>query len=98
MRNIVDALCICAGARRDVLKRVADGRGQTATLGLIMILIAIISALTSGYALSRVFLGDHYVTVIAVGGGLVWATLVFCIDRLMILGFDKGGSAREVGG
>lgn len=96
MRKIVDALCICAGARRDVLKRVTDGRGQTATLGLVMILVAIISALTSGYALSRVFLGDRYVTVISVGGGLVWATLVFCIDRLMILGFDKRGSTQKV--
>ncbi len=98
MRKIVAALCICAGARQDVLKRVRDGRGQTATLGLILILVGIISALTSGYALNRAFLGDRYAAVIAVVGGLVWATLVFCIDRLMILSFDKAGSALKLTG
>ena len=96
MKKIVDALCICAGARRDVLNKVPAGRGQAATLGLIMILIAIISAFTSGYALSRVFLGESYVVVVAVAGGLIWAALVFSIDRLMILSLDKFGSTRKL--
>jgi len=96
MKKIVDALCICAGVRRDVLTRVPAGRGQASTLGLIMILIAIISAFTSGYALSRVFLGESYVVVVAIVGGIVWSALVFSIDRLMILSLDKFGSTRKL--
>jgi hypothetical protein len=96
MMTIVDALCICAGIRRDVLNRVPAGRGHAATLGLIMILVAVISAFTSGYALSRVFLGESYVDVVAVVGGIIWAALVFSIDRLMILSLDKFGSTQKL--
>jgi hypothetical protein len=80
---------MCSGARRDALLKAPSSRTRAGTLGLVLILIAIISSFTAGYAFKRAFLGDPYVLATAVIGGVIWGTLVFCIDRLMLLGMDK---------
>jgi hypothetical protein len=89
-------LCICSGVRRDALQRAPQGRAQAATLGALMLLTSFVSLLTSGYALHEAFVGSEYAGIIAVGGGLVWATVVFCIDRLLILGVDKFASPGRI--
>jgi hypothetical protein len=54
-----------------------------------MILIAVAAAFTFGYAIHRAFLGDKYEMLVAIGGGTGWGCLVFCLDRLLVLGIDK---------
>jgi hypothetical protein len=54
-----------------------------------MVLTAVISMFTSGYALSMAFSGERYAPVIAIGGGIAWGIFVFCVDRLIVADIDK---------
>src|SRR5436309_5964456 len=89
MKRVVDLLCGISGTRRDALLRAPSGRSQAATLGLLFVLTAIISAFTGGYALHRAFLGASYAVPLAVAGGAAWGAVVFCIERLMVMGVDR---------
>jgi hypothetical protein len=61
-----------------------------------MILTALISSLTAGYALEQAFWGTEYAVPVSILGGALWGSLVFCIDRLIILGIDKFASPWRI--
>jgi len=82
-------LCVICGLRPDAVDQVPQGRAQAATLGMTMLLVALISSFTSGYALSRAFFGSEWAMHIGVVGGVAWGALVFSIDRLVVVGLDK---------
>src|SRR5437867_678934 len=94
--GIVNLLCACSGARPDALALVPKARAQAATLGALMVVTATAAAFTSGYAVNRLFFGESYANLLSIWAGLLWGTVVFCIDRLMIMGLDKFAPASRL--
>lgn len=89
MNRLVRFFCLCSGTRRDVLVLAPESTAQASTLGALMIFIASVSSATAGYALSRVFLGDQHRVAVAMVGGMVWGSIVFCIDRYLVAEMNK---------
>jgi hypothetical protein len=90
LQQIYKWLCRLAGVREDAILRAPNAMVIPATFGLVLFVATLISALTMGYALLRVFYGEPYAGVIATMGGLLWWPLVFGVDRLMINGATSG--------
>lgn len=90
LQQIYRWLCRLAGIREDAILRAPHARIIPATFGLVLLMATLISALTMGYALLRIFYGEPYAWVIAATGGLLWWPLVFGIDRLMLNGGTSG--------
>jgi hypothetical protein len=86
---IVKALCWVAGVRADVIERVPESLGQPVTLGLLLLLTPSLSGITMGFAVLRIFGGGVFGWPAAIGGGLLWTGIIFCIERSLLLGMDK---------
>jgi len=95
-KDVVGFLALIGGARREAVALARNGTAQVATLGAILVVTAIIAAFTGGYAVHQVFLGSPFAVPVAALGGVLWASLVFCIDRSLILGIDRSADARRL--
>src|SRR5437879_5272272 len=89
MERVVQALCRVGGLRPDALSRVSHAAGLPATLGVLLIVTALVAFVNASYAIYRVFLGEAWAPVVGLMGGASWAVIVFCIDRLMVMSIDK---------
>jgi hypothetical protein len=93
--KVMRFLCAVAGVRRDALLRAPDAMAQPAIFGLAILVTSSVAAITAAYAINRVFYGDKLSWLAAIVAGLLWGTLVFCIDRSM-LNIDKSDPAWKV--
>jgi len=94
MPSPVKFLCAIAGVRSDALARAPKGAAQAATIGALLLVTAVLAGCNGGYALYRVFIGEPFALPVAILGGTAWATLIGCIDRLLLLGMDRATDRR----
>src|ERR1041385_6464688 len=94
MNAIVNLLCRIAGVRKDAIARAPHTRHQAATMGIIMLITAVIASITMGYAIARAFVGDRFAIPAAILGGCLWGTFVLVVDRLILISIDKVSPKR----
>jgi hypothetical protein len=82
MSSFGNFLLFCSGANREILKRpeCVHDRARFKSIGATILLTAVYSFLSAVYTMTLVV----DTKPLAVLGGLVWALLVFAIDRLLI--------------
>ncbi|WP_299250668.1 DUF4407 domain-containing protein [uncultured Lacinutrix sp.] len=80
---------ICSGADTDILKDSSNGeQNKYAGIGATVFFTAVMAFIASSYALFTVF--DNLFT--AISFGLVWALLIFNLDRFIVSTIKKRGS------
>jgi hypothetical protein len=86
----------CAGADHHELEQPAcsTDRNRYAGLGAFVLLTAIMAGVSAGYALSFVF---HSLAA-ALIGGLLWAVMIFSLDRFMVQSIRKSRGGRTAFG
>ena len=95
MKSLVQLLCIISGVRADALEKTPKAYSQAATIGALLLLTPTVSGITMAYAINRAFSGDAYAMPATVLGGLLWSTIVFAIERSLLLGIDKFASIQR---
>jgi hypothetical protein len=96
MNAIIHFLCTVSGTRKDALSAAPQARHQAATIGVLMLITASIAGITMTYAIQRAFVGDAYAMAIACTGGVLWGSFVLAVDRQLLIGIDKLGSASRL--
>ena len=91
MDKILRFLSAVAGVRKDALDRAPNAMATPAIFGLAIIATSTIAGCMAAYAVKRVFYGSSRSWAAAAVAGLVWACLVFAIDRSMLM-IDKSAA------
>lgn len=83
----------CAGADANILREL-KGREQTkaGVQGTAVLLTAILAFFSGGYAIYFVFSGSDYAWFAALFVGLLWAFIIFNLDRSIVINIQKRGS------
>jgi len=81
--------CRIAGVREDALAKHPDGTTLAATTGFSICLTTLLAFFTSAYAAHRALDGDPIANKVAPLVGIVWATVIFVLDRFLITTIDK---------
>lgn len=84
-KRITDFLITCSGADRETLNTVAIEKPKFASIGAAILLTAILASVSGGYAL---FFSFKSITA-SVLFGILWALLIFNLDRYIIVSIDK---------
>lgn len=84
-KRITDFLITCSGADRETLNTVAIEKPKFASIGAAILLTAVLASVSGGYAL---FFSFKSITA-SVLFGILWALLIFNLDRYIIVSIDK---------
>ena len=88
-------LCMLVGIRKDAIDRAPNAMGQPVIFAVLLIGTSTIAGSMATYAIRRIFYENPWSWLIAIAGGLVWACVVFAIDRSM-LNLDKRAPLRKL--
>lgn len=75
----------CSGANRSVLAECPSEKTKYAGIGATVFFTALLAGLSGGYALYTVFLSPE----LAVPFGVLWALMIFNLDRVIVSGMRK---------
>jgi hypothetical protein len=93
---ISNFLIFCSGADRGMIDQCPKSeRNKYASIGATVFLTGFLAAISSGYALYTIFRGEEYAFLASVGFGLVWATIIFNLDRYIVSSFRKEGNWKR---
>jgi len=88
-RHLTQWLCTVAGVRKDAQAQVPKALGLASTTGGLLVLISAAAAGAFGFAVWKALAGHAHALVVALITGPAWGTLIFCVDRALVLGIDK---------
>lgn len=90
---IKELLIFCSGSDKDLINQCPKSeRNKYASIGATVLLTSILAAISSGYALYTIFRGEEYALESAIGFGLLWATIIFNLDRYIVSSLRKEGN------
>lgn len=93
---ISNFLIFCSGADRGMIDQCPKSeRNKYASIGATVFLTGFLAAISSGYALYTIFRGEEYAFIAALGFGLVWATIIFNLDRYIVSSLRKEGNWKK---
>jgi len=93
---ISNFLIFCSGADRGMIDQCPKSeRNKYASIGATVFLTGFLAMISSGYALYTIFRGEEYAFLAAVGFGLVWATIIFNLDRYIVSSLRKEGNWKR---
>jgi hypothetical protein len=93
---ISNFLIFCSGADRGMIDQCPKSeRNKYASIGATVFLTGFLAAISSGYALYTIFRGEEYAFLASVGFGLVWATIIFNLDRYIVSSLRKEGNWKK---
>lgn len=87
--KITDFLIACSGADKGVLNEAGLENPKFVSIGAAILLTAVLASLSGGYALYSSF--NSVVT--AVIFGVIWAVVIFNLDRYIVVSIDKNDTA-----
>jgi hypothetical protein len=88
-KSIINFLIACSGADKGVLDEAGLETPRFVSIGAAILLTAVLASLSGGYALYSSFNS----VVIAVIFGVIWAVVIFNLDRYIVVSIDKNDSA-----
>jgi hypothetical protein len=93
---ISNFLIFCSGADRGIIDQCPNSeRNKYASIGATIFLTAFLAAISSGYALYTIFRGEEYAITAAICFGIVWATIIFNLDRYIVSSLRKEGNWKK---
>ncbi len=93
---ISNFLIFCSGADRFIIDQCPNSeRNKYASIGATIFLTAFLAAISSGYALYTIFRGEEYAITAAICFGVVWATIIFNLDRYIVSSLRKEGNWQK---
>jgi hypothetical protein len=93
---ISNFLIFCSGADRGMIDQCPKTeRNKYASIGATVFLTGFLAAISSGYALYTIFRGEESAFLASVGFGLVWATIIFNLDRYIVSSLRKEGNWKK---
>jgi hypothetical protein len=93
---ISNFLIFCSGADVGMIDQCPKSeRNKYASIGSTVFLTGFLAAISSGYALYTIFRGEEYAFLAAIGFGLVWATIIFNLDRYIVSSLRKEGNWKK---
>jgi hypothetical protein len=93
---INDFLIFCSGSDKGLINQCPNSeRIKYSSIGATVLLTGILAAISSGYALYTIFRGEKYAMISAIGFGLVWATVIFNLDRYIVSSLRKEGNWKK---
>lgn len=93
---ISNFLIFCSGADSGMIDQCPKSeRNKYASIGATVFLTGFLAAISSGYALYTIFRGEAYAFFVAIGFGLVWATIIFNLDRYIVSSLRKEGNWKR---
>lgn len=89
----------CSGAASDIIAECPESeKNKFASIGATVFLTALLAFVSGGYALYTIFLGEKYAFSSAIIFGLIWACVIFNLDRYIVSSLRKEGNLkRELG-
>jgi hypothetical protein len=87
--KIVKFLLSCGGADKEVLDEVGLETPKFASIGAAILLTAVLASLSGGYAIYSSFNS----LLAAILFGILWAVIIFNIDRYIVVSIDKNSPA-----
>lgn len=96
MNMISDFLIFCSGSDKGMIDQCPKSeRNKYASIGATVFLTGLLAAISSGYALYTIFRGENYAMLAAISFGLVWATVIFNLDRYIVSSLRKEGNWKK---
>ena len=93
---ISNFLIFCSGSDRGIIDQCPKSeRNKYASIGATVFLTALLAAISSGYALYTIFRGEEYAITAAICFGIVWATIIFNLDRYIVSSLRKEGNWKK---
>jgi len=93
---ITDFLIFCSGSEKDLIAQCPNTeRNKYASIGATVFLTGFLAAVSSGYALFTIFRGEDYAVLAAICFGLVWAAVIFNLDRYIVSSLRKEGNWKK---
>jgi hypothetical protein len=89
-------LIFCSGADKQLLSQSPQfERNKYASIGATIFLTGLLAAISGGYALYTVFRGEELALIASVLFGLVWAMVIFNLDRYIVSSLRKEGDWKK---
>jgi hypothetical protein len=95
MDKITGFFWFCSGAHIDTLKKYPTEHNKYVGIGATIFFTALFASLSGGYAMYFVFAGSPFAAGFAVFFGLLWGLAIFNMDRYIVSGINKSGSANQ---
>lgn len=93
---LTNFLIFCSGADRGLISQCPKSEANKyASIGATVLLTGLLAAISSGYALYTIFRGEEYAMKAAIGFGLIWATVIFNLDRYIVSSLRKEGNWKK---
>lgn len=93
---LTNFLIFCSGADQGMISQCPKSEANKyASIGATVFLTGFLAAISSGYALYTIFRGEEYAIWAAIGFGLVWATVIFNLDRYIVSSLRKEGNWKK---
>lgn len=87
---ITEFLLFCSGSDKEIIAKCPKSeRNKYASIGATVFLTGLLAAISSGYALYTIFRGENYALLSAVIFGLIWAIVIFNLDRYIVSSLRK---------
>jgi hypothetical protein len=93
---LTNFLIFCSGADRGMISQCPKSEANKyASIGATVFLTGFLAAISSGYALYTIFRGEEYAMIAALCFGVVWATIIFNLDRYIVSSLRKEGNWKR---
>lgn len=93
---ISNFLIFCSGAEKGLISQCPKTeRNKFASIGATVFLTGLLAAISSGYALFTIFRGEPYAIEASIILCLVWATVIFNLDRYIVSSLRKEGNWKK---
>ncbi|HMK24647.1 MAG TPA: DUF4407 domain-containing protein [Chitinophagaceae bacterium] len=93
---ITEFLLFCSGSDKEIIAKCPKSeRNKYASIGATVFLTGLLAAISSGYALYTIFRGEEYALLAAIIFGLIWATVIFNLDRYIVSSLRKEGNWKK---
>ena len=91
MKKVELFFLYCSGASLPLLKRCPTESSRYVGIGAMIFFTGLLAAISSAYAFHFIFDGIY----LPISFGLVWALMIFNLDRFIVLSLRKSGQARK---
>lgn len=93
---IANFFIFCSGADKDIISQCPRSeRNKYASIGATVFLTGLLAAISSGYALYTIFRGEEHAFKSAIIFGLIWAIVIFNLDRYIVSSLRKEGKIKK---